>query len=47
MQNLKNDSLIYAIDQLEDLKESLIGNYASDLHHYLFNENHEFRHRKP
>tara|TARA_R100000231_G_scaffold117778_2_gene87928 strand:+ start:272 stop:730 length:459 start_codon:yes stop_codon:yes gene_type:complete len=40
MENLKKDSLIYAIDQLEDLKDSLIGNYASDLHHYLFNENY-------
>ena len=40
MKNLKKDSLIYAIDQLEDLKDSLVGNYASDLHHYLFNENY-------
>ena len=40
MQNLKNDSLIYAIDQLEDLKESLIGCYSGDLHHHLFNENY-------
>jgi len=40
MQNLKNDSLIYAIDQLEELKPSLIGQYVADLHHHLFNENY-------
>ena len=40
MENLKNDSLIYAIDQLEELKTSLIGQYVADLHHYLFNENY-------
>ena len=49
MENLKNDSLIYALDQLEDLQSDLNANpcssyvldmYFDDLHNFLFNQNY-------
>lgn len=49
MENLKKDSLIYALDQLEDLQTDLDQNpcssyvldmYFDDLHNYLFNQNY-------
>ena len=49
MENLKKDSLIYALDQLEDLQTDLDANpcssyvldiYYDDLHNLLFNQNY-------
>ena len=40
MQNLKNDSLSYAIDLLEDNKDCLIGSYLDELHYFLFNQDY-------
>ena len=49
MENLKKDSLIYALDQLEDLQTDLNANpcssyvldiYFDDLHNLLFNQNY-------
>ena len=49
MENLKKDSLIYALDQLEDLQTDLDANtcssyvldiYFDDLHNLLFNQNY-------
>ena len=49
MENLKKDTLIYALDQLEDLQTDLDANpcssyvldiYFDDLHNLLFNQNY-------
>ena len=40
MQNLKNDSLSYAIDLLEENKDCLIGSYLDELHYFLFNQDY-------
>ena len=40
MQNLKNDSLIYALDLLEENKECFIGSYLDELHFFLFNQDY-------
>ena len=40
MENLKNDSLIYALDLLEENKECFVGSYIDELHHVLFNQDY-------